>query len=82
MLCISSDPIVPYIFALQCIAAIIAPVLMPAMLVVFGRTESKKKFSPAVSTFSYAAMFVVFTGGVVLAVIYAGEPCPQPQLRP
>lgn len=79
MLCTSSVPIVPYIVALQCIAALILPVVL---LVLFRLTSSKNEFPPAVRTVSLAALLVVFAGGVVLAIVYAGEPCPQPTLSP
>lgn len=79
MLCTSSVPIVPYVFALQCIAAIILPVIL---LVLFGFTKSKNEFSPAVRTVSLATLLVGIVVGVVLAIVFAGEPCPQPTLSP
>lgn len=65
----------PYFVALQCIAAIILPVVL---LVLFGLTKSKNEFPPAVRTVSLAALLVVFVGGIVLTIVFAGEPCPQP----
>lgn len=79
MLCTSSIPIVPYFVALQCIAAIILPVVL---LVLFGLAKSKNEFPPAVRTVSVATLLVVIVGGVALAIVFAGEPCPQPTLSP
>lgn len=75
MLCTSSDPIMPYLFAFQCIGGII---LLGILLVLFGRTKSKNEFPPAVRTVSLATLLVVIVGVVVLTIVFAGEPCPQP----
>src|SRR5699024_7514261 len=75
MLCTSSDPIMPYLFAFQCIGGII---LFGILLVLYGHTQSKNEFPPAVRTVSLATLLVVIVGAVVLTSAFAGDPCPQP----
>lgn len=76
MLCISDDPITPFLYAAQSIGAIIIAVLLG---VLFARY--KTKFTPVVRAICLFAMLAVIVLAVVLAIVYAGDPCPQPDLN-